>query len=134
MHGEAGLFQETAIEGWRRVEASCCGFGVDVECGEGGLECGADGCDIAVAAHLGDEAATGPKGAMNACESCLLAGKTRDPVEGGVGEDGVELLVVGEGGGVVMFDLETTYTGGCEHGGGGVDAGEDGSGGGELLG
>jgi hypothetical protein len=71
---------------------------------------------------------------MDACEGGLLAGEAGDPVEGGVGEDGVELLVVGEGGGVVLLDVEAVGMGGGEHGGGGVDAGEDGSGGSELPG
>jgi len=69
-----------------------------------------------------------------------LAGEAGDPVEGGVGEDSVKLVVVGEGGGVVLFDckaggaIEGALAGRGEHGGGGIDAGDDGSGGGELFG
>jgi hypothetical protein len=71
---------------------------------------------------------------VDAGEDGSLSGEARDPVEGGVGEDGVELLVIGEGGGVVLLDVEAVGMGGGEHGGGGVDAGEGGSGGSELLG
>ena len=71
---------------------------------------------------------------MDSGEHSLLAGDAGDPVKGGVGEDGVELMVVGERGGVVMLDMEVAFAGGGEHGGGGVDAGDDGSGGGELFG
>ena len=102
--------------------------------GEDGLEGGADGGDVAVAAHLGDETAVGAEGSVNAGEGGLLAGDAGDPVEGGVGEDGVELLVEGEGGGIVLLDVEVALTGGGEHGGGGVDTSDDGAGGGELLG
>lgn len=61
-------------------------------------------------------------------------------MEGGVGEDGVELGLVGEGLGLVVVDCEGLRAFLCEgssrfdHGGGGVDSCEDGSGGGELLG
>ncbi len=84
---------------------------------EGGLKRGADGGDIAVAAHFGDESAAGAEGAVDAGECDLLAGDAGDPVEGGVGEDGVELVFVGEGGGVVLLDSETALAGGGEHGG-----------------
>lgn len=62
-----------------------------------------------------------------------------DPMEGGVGEGGVELLVKGEFGGGGVMNVEVagaggTDLGGTDHGLGGVDAGEDGSGGGEPLG
>ena len=84
---------------------------------EGGLECGADGGDVAVAAHLGDETAARAKGAVDAREHGLLAGDAGDPVKGGVREDGVELVVVGESGGVVLLDMEVAFAGGGEHGG-----------------
>ncbi len=50
--------------------------------------------------------AVGTKGAVDAGEDGLLACDAGDPVEGGVGEDGVELLVVGQDGGVVLLDVE----------------------------
>jgi hypothetical protein len=54
-----------------------------------------------VTAHLGDETAAGAEGSVYAREDCgLICGG--DPVEGGVGEDGVELVLVGKGGGVVL--------------------------------
>jgi hypothetical protein len=87
-----------------------------------------------VTAHLGDETAVWTKGAVDSREHRLLTGYSGDPVEGGVGEDGVELVVEGKGGGVVKLDVEIALAGGGEHGGGGVYADEDGSGGGELLG
>ena len=77
---------------------------------------------------------------MDAGEHGLLAGDAGDPVEGGVGEDGVELLMVRECGGVVLFEgqaagaVEIALAGGGEHGGRGVDAADDGSVGGELFG
>jgi hypothetical protein len=71
---------------------------------------------------------------MDAGEGGLLAGDSGDPVEGGVGEDGVELVPVGQIGGAVMVDDQIALAGCCDHGGGGVDPGDDGSGGGELLG
>ena len=104
LDGEASAFEEAAVDGGGGVEAGRGCFGVDVEGCEGGLECGADGGDVAVAAHLGDETATGAKGSVDAGECGLLAGDAGDPVEGGVGEDGVELVLVGEGGGVVLLD------------------------------
>ena len=45
-----------------------------------------------------------------------------DPVEGGVREDGVELLIVGESRDAVEFDVEVALAGCGEHGGGVVDA------------
>ena len=43
-----------------------------------------------------------------------------DPVEGGVGEGGVELGFVGEGFGGVVGDVQAAGAGGGDHGGGGV--------------
>jgi hypothetical protein len=98
-----------------------------------------------VAAHLGDETGAWSEGTVDAGEHGLLAGESGDPVEGGVREDGVELVMVGEGGGVVLLDLEavcakvtacgkeTAFAGGGEHGGGSVDASDDGSDCGELF-
>jgi hypothetical protein len=56
LEGEAGLFEETTVERGRGEEAGSGGFGVDVEGGKGGLKRGADGGDIAVTTHFGDEA------------------------------------------------------------------------------
>ena len=63
---------------------------------------------------------SGAEGAVDSGEHGLLAGEAGDPVEGGVGEDGVELVMVGEGGGVVLLEVksrETALAGGGEHGG-----------------
>jgi hypothetical protein len=131
---EACAFEKTAIDGGRWVEAGRGGFGVDVEGCEGGLKCGADGGDVAVTAHLGDETAAGAEGSVDAGECGLLAGDSGDPVEGCVGEDGVELVFVGEVGRVVLLDIEIARAGGGEHGRRGVDAEDVGSGSGELFG
>jgi hypothetical protein len=140
LNGEACGFEESAIERRRRKKAGGGGFSVDVEGREGGLECGADGGDVAVATHLGDEAGlrvSGAKGAVDSCEHGLLAGDAGDPVEGRVGKDGVELVMVGEGGGVVLLEgqaVGAALAGGSEHGARGVYAGDDRSCGGELFG
>ena len=134
LDGEAGGFYEAAVDGRCRVETGCYCFGVNVEGCKSGLECGADGGDITVAAHLGDEAAPGAEGPVDAGERGLLAGKAGDPVEGGVGEDGVELVIVGERGRVVLLDLKVALACGSEHSGGGVDADDDRSCGCELFG
>ena len=97
-----------------------------------GLECDADGGDVALASHLGDETATGLEGAEDAGEDEWLLGGG-EPVEGGVGEDGIELVFVGQVGGVVVVDVEIAQAGCGDHGGGAVDSGKDGPGGGELF-
>lgn len=97
---------------------------------EGCLERCADGGDIAVAAHLSDEASAGAEGAVNTGEEGLVTGGSGDPVEDGVGEDSVKLVIVGERGGVVLLDVEVTLPSCGEHSGRGVDAGEDGTSGG----
>ena len=111
--------------------------------GEGGLKRSADRGDVALTAHLGDEASMWiffAECAVHAGEHRLMAGDSGDPVECGVGEDGVELLVVGQRGGVVMIQgeacgtVEASFARGGEHGVRGVDAGDDGASGGELLG
>ena len=71
--GEVGGLEEAAVDRGRWVEAGGGCFGVDVEWCEGGLKRGADGGDIAVAAHFGDESAAGAEGAVNAGECDLLA-------------------------------------------------------------
>jgi len=134
LNGEASFFEQAAIDRGAGVEGGRCGFSVDVEGREGGLEGGADGGDVALSAHLRDEAAAGAEGAVDASEKGLLTGDSGDPVEGGVGEDGVELLVVREAGCALQLDVEIAQAGSGEHGGGAVHAEEDGSGGGELLG
>jgi hypothetical protein len=101
---------------------------------EGRLERCADGGDIAMAAHLCDEAAAGAEGAVNTCEESLMAGNPRDPVEGGVGEDGVELLKVRKRCGVVLLNLEVPLAGGVEHGRRSIHTSEDRSCGGKLFG
>ena len=83
-----------------------------------------------MATELGDETAVGAERAVDSGECSLLAGEAADPVKGCVGEDGIELISVRESGGVVMFDVEVALAGGGEHGGGGVDAQDVGSGGG----
>ena len=83
---------------------------------EGGLEGGADGGDVALAAHLGDETAAWAKGAVDSGEHGLLAGDAGDPVEGRVGEDGVELVIVGKSCGIVLLDAKVALAGGSEHG------------------
>ena len=104
------------------------------------MESGADGGDVAVTAHLGDEAGVGTEGAVDAGESGLLTGNAGDPVEGGVGEDCVELVIVGQCGGIVLCQIEAAgamqvaLAGGVEHRGRGVDAEDHGSRGGELFG
>ncbi len=130
---EAGLFEQGAVVGGGGVEAGGLGFGVDAEGGEGGLEGGADGGDVAEAAHLGDETGAGAEGAVDGGEGGGLAG-LGDPVEGGVGEGGVEGVGEGDFGGVALVDFEAAGSGGGEHGRGDIDAGEDGAGGGEARG
>ncbi len=83
---------------------------------EGGLESDADGGDVALASHFGYETAAGLEGAVDAGEDeGLLCGG--EPVEGGVGEDGIELVFVGQVGGVVVVDVEIAQAGGGDHGG-----------------
>ena len=101
--------------------------------GEDGGECGADGGDVALAAHLSDEAAAGPEGAEGGGEGARLIGGG-DPMEGGVREDGVEWLVEVHVRSAAVEDLQTAGAGGGDHGGGGIEAGDEGAGGGELLG
>lgn len=134
LDGEVGGLEQAAVDGGRGVEAGCGGFGVDVEGRQRSLQRGADGGDIALAAHFGDESAAGAEGSVDAGECGLLSGDAGDPMEGGVGEDGVESVFVGEIGRVVLLDSKTALAGGGEHGGRGVDTEDDGSGGGELLG
>ena len=135
--GESGLLEEAGVGGWRGEEGGCGGLGIDVVAGKGGLEGDADGGDVAVATHLGDEAAGGTEGTSDGGEGGRLA-VGGDPVEGCVGEDRVESGLVGEAFSGVLVDDEATAdaagAGGGDHGGGGVDPGEDGTGGGELLG
>ncbi|MCU1319400.1 MAG: hypothetical protein JWP98_918 [Edaphobacter sp.] len=102
MDGEARFFEEAAVDGCGGIEGGCCGFGVNAEGSEGGLEGGADGGNVALASHLGDEAASGTQSSADVGEGGLLAGDSGDPVESGVGEDGVELIFVGEVGGAVV--------------------------------
>jgi hypothetical protein len=47
----------------------------------------------------------------------LVSGQAGDPMERGVGEDGIELMMEGKGGGVVLLDVEIALAGGFEHGG-----------------
>ena len=54
---EAGLLEEAGVGGGRRVEGVCGSLCVDMVAGKRGLECDADGGDVAVAAHLCDEPA-----------------------------------------------------------------------------
>jgi len=134
---EAGGFEQAAIEGGRGKEAGGGGFSINVKGREGSLECGADGGDVAVTSHLGDEAGLrifAAECVVNAGEHRLMASDAGDPVEGSVGEDRVELLIVGEGGGVVLLDLQIALAGGFEHGRRRVDACDDCAGGDELLG
>ncbi len=135
--GESGLLEEAGVDGGGGEEGCCCCLGVDAVAAEDGLEGDADGCDVAVASHFGDETAVGAEGAADGGECGGLVGGG-DPVEGCVGEDGVEPGFVGEALGGVEVDLEAAddaaSTGGGDHGGGDVDSGEDGAGGGELLG
>jgi hypothetical protein len=105
-------------------------FGVDSEGCEGRLEGSADGCDIAVASHLGYETAAGAEGSVDSCQHCVLAGDAGDPVESGIGKDSVELMMVRERGCVVVLDVKVAFASGGQHGRRGVDAGDDGSGGG----
>ena len=63
-------------------------------------------------------------------QHCVLAGDAGDPVESGIGEDGVKLMMVRERGCVVVLDVKVAFTSGGKHGRRGVDAGNDGSGGG----
>ena len=63
-----------------------------------------------------------------------MSGDVGDPVECGVGEDSLELLMVGKRGGVVLLDVEVTLPSGGEHSGRVVDAGEDGPSCSELFG
>ena len=62
---EAGLLEERAVVRGRGVEAGGGGFSVDAVRGEGGLEGGADGGDVAEATHFRDETATRAQGAMD---------------------------------------------------------------------
>ncbi len=134
LNREVSRFEETAIDSWRREETCSGGLGVNAEGRESGLECGTDCGDVALAAHLGDETASGAQGTMDASENGLLAGDAGDPVEGCVREDGVELLTVGQGGCVVMLDMQIALASRGQHGGRGVYAGDDGSCSGELFG
>jgi len=70
-----------------------------------------------MAAHLCDEASAGAERAVNTGEEGLVAGGSGDPVEDGVGEDSVKLVMVGERGGVVLLDVEVTFPSCGEHGG-----------------
>ena len=133
MHGEACGFEESAVDGWGWVEGFGCGFGVDVEGCEGGLECGADGGDVALASHLGYETTAWLEGAIDAVEGERLL-RGREPVECGVGEDGVELVFIGKVGGVVVVDVEIALAGCGDHGGGAVGSGDYCSGSGEFFG
>ena len=133
LDGEAGGLEQAPVGGGRGVEGGGDGFGVDAVGGEGGLDGGADGGDVGVAAHLGYEAAVWFEGSVDGAEGGGLGG-LGDPVEGGVGEGGVELGSVGEAFGWVFVDGKAAGSGGGDHGGGGVDSGEDGSGGGEFFG
>ena len=92
---------------------------------EGCLERCADRGNIAVAAHLCDEASAGAEGTVNTGEEGLVTGGLGDPVEDGVGEDSVKLVMVGERGGVVLLDVEVTLPSYGEHSGRCVDACED---------
>jgi len=133
MDGEASGGEETRVSRWRRIEGGCIDLGVDAVGGEDGLQSGTDRSDVSVATHLGDEASTGTQSTMDGGESCGLFG-CGEPVEGGVGEDRIELVLVGERFDRVVVYREAASSGCSDHGGRGVDAGEDGSGGGELLG
>lgn len=82
-----------------------------------------------MSAHFCNEAASGAEGAVNTGEEGLVAGGSGDPVEDGVGEDSVKLVMIGERGGIVLLDVEVTPPSCSEHSGRGVDAGEDGTGG-----
>lgn len=133
LDGEAGGREKAAVGIGRGVEGGGGGLGVDAVGGEDGLEGDSDGCDVGVTAHFGYEAAAGAEGLVNGGEGGGLA-CGGDPMECGVGEDGVELVFVGEGFDGVMVDVEAAGAGGGYHGGGGVDSGEDCAGGGELFG
>jgi hypothetical protein len=52
---------------------------------------------------------------MDAGEHGLLAGDAGDPVEGGVREDGVELIVERERCGVLLFYAQVALAGGSQH-------------------
>ena len=87
-----------------------------------------------MASELGDEAATWAESTVDSRKRGLLALKAGDPMEGGVGEDGVELMLVRESGGLSLFDVEVPLAGCGEHGGGGVDSEDNGTVFGELFG
>lgn len=100
---------------------------------EDSLECGADRGDISLASHLGYKASARTKRTMNAGECCrLLLGW--NPVKGCIGEDGVKLVDVRQVVGAAEFNVEVALASGGDHRGGGVDAGDNGSGCGQLLG
>ena len=99
---------------------------------EDGGERGADGGDVALAAHFGDEATAGPEGVEGGGERARLV-DSGDPMEGGVRKDGVEGTVEVHVGSAAVQDCEAAGAGGGDHGGGGVEAGDDGTGGGELF-
>jgi hypothetical protein len=92
---------------------------------EGCLERCADGGDIAVTAHLCNEASAGAEGTVNTGEEGLVTGRSGDPMEDGVGEDSVKLVMVGERSGIVLLDVEVTLPSCGEHSWRGVGAGED---------
>jgi len=105
-------------------------FGVDSEGCESCLESGADGGDVAVSSHLGYETAARAEGTVDSGQHCVLSGDAGDPVKNGIGEDGVKLMMVGERGCVVVLDVKVAFASGIQHGSRGIDASNDGSGGG----
>lgn len=137
LDGEAGGFEQATVDGWRGVVGFSCCFGVNAVGGEDGLERGADGGYVGVTAHFGYKASLRFEGAVDGGEGRGLIGSGY-PVKGSVGEDGVELVLVRQVFDAVVVDAEATGDAagarGGDHVGRGVDACEDGSGGGKLFG
>lgn len=137
MHSEARLLQKTAVPGGRWEERRGGRLGVYPEGSEREREGGPDGSDIALASHLGDEAGAGLEGAADGGEGSGLI-RRRNPVESCVREGGIEAAgecgLRGKIGDAAVQDVEAASTGGLNHAGRGIDAGDDGSGGGEFFG
>lgn len=121
LDSKSGGFEQAAVDGGGREEAGSCGFGVDIEFADDRLKGGADRGDIAMAAHFSDKTSAAAQGIMDTRERRGLS-CGGNPMESGVGEDGVELAGIRQGIGAIKFYFNVALASGGNHGRRGIDA------------
>ena len=111
LDGEAVTFKARLVSGGGRIVVGRRSVGQSVAC-QHGRGSHLDGGDIAVAAHLGDKAPAGAKRAPDAGHHGVVID---DPVQDGVGKDGVELLGKGQRLGVAHARVDSAAARRLEH-------------------